>query len=241
MKLYICNGTPESFFTAVFDAYEETDCIITSDKAIQLSLDSEAVPVHSDYEKCERIRRELSKYDIDAENDIILALRSCDKQKEQICFAYIIRLFEYKKPIKKAFNLPEVVNLNNILYKITGEAHKMKGFLRFKETTSGALYAPYSPDNNITDLLMPHFVARLNAPFIIHDLKRKIAGLYNGCDWIMAYVGEAEICLSENERAFESLWKKYYKSVNIKERPHEKQMKGYMPVRYWKFLPEKQD
>lgn len=55
----------------------------------------------------------------------------------------------------------------------------------------------------------------------------------------MGYAGEADIYLSEQEKAFESLWKKYYKAVDIKERPHENQMKRSMPVRYWKFLPEK--
>ncbi|MDE6667908.1 MAG: TIGR03915 family putative DNA repair protein [Clostridia bacterium] len=239
MKFYICDDLPESFFTAVFDAYKERDCVITSDSEIQLSLGCETVRVHSDIEKCGRVLRGLKKCDVDAEYDIALALRSCDKQKEQICFAYIKRLFEWKKPIKNAYNMPEVVDLNNILYKITGEAHRMKGFLRFKETAGGVMYAPYSPDNDITDMLMPHFVARLNMPFIIHDIKRQIAGLYNGNEWIITCIGDAEICLSENERAFETLWKKYYKAVNIKERPHEKQMKGSMPVRYWKFLPEK--
>ena len=58
-------------------------------------------------------------------------------------------------------------------------------------------------------------------------------------EWFMAEVGEAEVYLSEYEQAFENLWRKYYSGVNIKERPHERQMKGYMPVRYWKFLPEK--
>lgn len=241
MKFYICDGTPESFFTAVFDAYNQSDCIITSASKIQLSLDCEAERVLADYEKCERVRRGLKKYDSEAEDDIVLALRSCDRQKEQICLKYIKRIFECKMPVRTAFNLPEVVDFSNILHKITIEIHHIKGFLRFKETADGTLYAPYSPDNNITDLLMPHFVARLNMPFIIHDIKRKIAGLYNGSEWIITCVGEAEICLSENERAFEALWKKYYKAVNIKERPHEKQMKGYMPVRYWKFLPEKQD
>lgn len=87
---------------------------------------------------------------------------------------------------------------------------------------------------------MPHFAARFKAEkFVIHDIERGIAGLYNGEYWITAHIGKAEICLSENESAFESLWKEYYKSVNVKERPHEKQMKRSMPVRYWKFLPEK--
>ena len=109
------------------------------------------------------------------------------------------------------------------------------------ECSGGVLYAPYSPDNDITDLLMPHFAARLKLPFIIHDIKRKIAGIYNGTEWVTTYADNAEICLSENEKAFENLWKRYYKSVNIEERPHIKQMKGYMPVRYWKFLPEKKE
>jgi len=238
MKIFICDDTPESFFTAVFDAYGE-DCVITSDR-VQLSLGDETVRVRADYEKCARVLRTLKKYDGYAERDILTALKSCNSRKEQICFKYIKKLLELKKPIKKAFNLPEVVEMNDIIAKITGETHKLTGFLRFKETADGTFYAPYSPDNDITDMLMPHFAERFKAErFIIHDIKRKVAGLYNGQSWIIAPVGDAEICLSGSERAFEALWKKYYKAVNIESRPHEKQMKGSMPVRYWKFLPEK--
>lgn len=242
MIYFICDDTPESFFTAVFDAYKEKDCLITSDKEMQLSLGSEAVRVQTNSEKCERVRRGLEKYDRYAEDDILRALRNFNTKKEQICFLYIKRIFEYKKPIRTAYNLPEVMDLNNLISQVNTETHRFTGFIRFSETATGTFYAAYSPDNDITDLLMPHFVARFKAErFIIHDIKRKIAGLYNGNDWIMMQVGDAEICLSEGERAFEALWKKYYKAVNIKERPHEKQMKGYMPVRYWKFLPEKND
>ena len=241
MIFYICDGTPESFFTAVFDAYKETECVITSDMELQLSLGCETVCVQPDLKKCERVRRGINRYDKNAVNDIVMALRSRSTNKEQICFLYIKRILEYKKNIRNAFSLPEVVDFDAVMHQITEETHRFTGFLRFKETASGVFYAPYSPDNNITDLLMPHFAARFAAPFIIHDIKRKIAGMYNGSDWILTCIDEAEICLSESEREFESLWKKYYKSVNIKERPHEKQMKGYMPVRYWKFLPEKND
>lgn len=109
------------------------------------------------------------------------------------------------------------------------------------ESKDGVLYAPYSPDNDITDLIMPHFAERMKSErFVIHDTKRKFAGMYDGREWIICGVGEAEIYLSEYEQAFKNLWKKYYSAVNIKERPHEKQMKSYMPVRYWKYLPEKE-
>lgn len=242
MRILITDGTPAAFFTAVFDAFREKECLITSDTQVQLSIDSEVVRVQSDEEKCERVRKGIAKYDRNAEDQIVLALRSCDPLKEQITFEYIKKIMSVKAPIAKRLSLPKVIEFNDIVYKVTGETHRLKGFLRFMESKDGILYAPYSPDNNITDLLMAHFAERLKSEkFVIHDLKRKIAGMYDGHEWITGYAGEAEIYLSEYEKAFENLWKKYYKAVNIKERPHEKQMKGYMPVRYWRFLPEKRE
>ena len=240
MKTFITDGSAQSFFTAVFDAYKDKNCIITSDSKVQLALDNEIAQVICDMQKVERVRNGILKYDNRAEEEILLVLRSCDTHKEQIAFEYIKKLMQFKAPIRKRLSLTEVINFYDILNKVTGETHKIKGFLRFIECVGGILYAPYSPDNNITDLLMRHFAERLKSEkFIIHDINRKIAGIYNGRIWTLAYADKAEICLSENEKEFENLWKKYYKAVNIKERPHEKQMKGYMPVRYWKFLPEK--
>ena len=240
MKIYITDGGSDSFFTAVFDAFKCRDCLITSCKDIQMSFDSEIINVACDMQKSLRVQRGISAHDGRAVDDILLVLRSADSLKEQTAFEYIRRIMEQKRAISKAYNLPEVITFNEIKQKVTDEIHKLKGFLRFMESESGAFYAPYSPDNDITDLLMPHFAERLKSErFVIHDVKRKIAGMYDGHSWIMAYVGEAEVYLSEYERAFQTLWKKYYAAVNIKSRPHEKQMKGYMPVRYWKFLPEK--
>ena len=240
MKIFITDGGSDSFFTAVFDAYKESECVITSDSQVQMSFDSEIVKVERDTEKCGRVQRGIEKYDRNAIDDILLVLRSSDSLKEQIAFDYIKRLMERKSPVDKAFNLPEVIVFNELKGKVTYEIHRFCGFLRFMESENGAFYAPYSPDHDITDLLMPHFVARFQTEkFVIHDIGRKIAGVYDSHEWVMVYAGEAEIYLSEYEKVFQTLWKKYYKSVNIKERPHEKQMKGYMPVRYWKFLPEK--
>lgn len=239
MKIFITDGSVISYFTAVFDAFN-TDCMITSNNNIQLALDSEVIRVECNIEKCERVRDGIARYDTYAEHDILLVLRSCDIRKEQIAFEYIKKLMQVKSPIRKRLSLTEVIKFNDILHKVTYETHKLTGFLRFTECSGGVLYAPYSPANNITDMLMRHFSERLKCEkFIIHDIKRKIAGIYNGSEWTLGYLNEAEICLSENEKAFENLWKKYYNAVNIEERPHEKQMKSYMPVRYWKFLPEK--
>ena len=240
MKIFICDGTCDSFFTAVFDAYRLSECAITSDSEIQLTLGCEVIKVETNLEKSGRVQTGIKKYDLSAVDDVVTVLRSCDRSKEMTAFEYIKLLLKQRSPVKNAFNIPAVIEFNDLLYKVTGEAHQMKGFLRFMESKNGAFYAPYSPDNNITDLLMPHFAERFKSEkFVIHDLKRKLAGMYDGEKWIMGYAGEAEIYLSEYEQAIEALWKRYYAAVNITERPHDKQMKRSMPVRYWKFLPEK--
>ena len=78
MKIFVCDGTPECFFSAVFDAYKERDCVITSDSAVQLSLDSEVIRVAYDREKCERVKNGILRCDSDAVDDILLVMRSCD-------------------------------------------------------------------------------------------------------------------------------------------------------------------
>lgn len=240
MKIYITDGDDCSFYTAVFDAFKEKECIITSDENIQLSFDSEVYRVTTDENKCKRVRDGIAKYDRLALEEIAVVLKSCDKLKEQTAFEYVKLIMQYKAPVRKMLSVPQVIVFNETLYKVNGETHLMKGFLRFMESRDGTLYAPYSPDNDITELILPHFTARFaNEKFVIHDLKRKIAALYNGKETIIGYAGDVEIYLSEYEKAFENLWKRYYNSINIEQRPHEKQMKGYMPVRYWKFLPEK--
>ena len=50
---------------------------------------------------------------------------------------------------------------------------------------------------------------------------------------------EATVSFSKNEDAFLSLWQNYYRTVAIKERKNTRLMKNFMPVRYWKFMPEK--
>ena len=122
---------------------------------------------------------------------------------------------------------------------MTYEIHRLHGFVRFLESASGALYAPLSPDNDVVDLLVPHFRSRLpEFPFVLHDVKRKKAAVYDGKNTFLAPLEQAEVVLSASEQAWQTLWQRYYKSVNIPQRERLKQMKGYMPVRYWKFMPE---
>ncbi len=240
MNVYITDGSWEGFYTAVFLSFNQKDSIVTSDENVQLSFDSNIIKVTTNGEKCARVCAKLNKIDSKAEQEIDLLLRSCDTLKEQTAVEYIRLIVGHGTPVRTMLANPVVSETMEIINRVRSEAHNFKGFLRFMETEQGVFYAPYSPDNDVTDLIMPHFAARFQTEkFVIHDIKRKYAAIYDGNEWVTGEAGEAEIYLSQYEKSFENLWKRYYSAVNIESREHLKQMKGYMPVRYWKFLPEK--
>lgn len=240
MTYFLVDGSENCFYTAVFEAYKNKDCLITSERDVQLGLGFEVIDVVTDENKAERVRAKINALDRGAKEDISLLLRSDNPLKESVAFEYIKLIIASGGAVRAMLANPTVIEMTQIRQRVFGEAHRLKGLLRFMENTEGILYAPYSPDNDITDILAVHFAARLGGqPFVIHDIKRKIAAMYDGREIVMTYADNADIYLSEYEDYFQNLWKQYYNSVNIASRPHEKQMRGSMPVRYWKFLPEK--
>ena len=238
--VYIFDGTKSGFLTAFVVAYSDPDAVVASDK-IQLSLGQTPVFVKTDEALAEKVKNRLLAFDRDCMRDLDTLLRSGMERREQIAFGYFRVLAREKRPVSKRLAEKEVFEAVECMKKVGHEIHKFHGFIRFMETASGALYAPFAPDNDICELLLPHFRARLpQFPFVLHDIKRKKAAVYDGEHSFVAPLNQAEILLSASETGWQALWKGYYKAVNIPSRERLKQMKGYMPVRYWKFLPETQ-
>ncbi len=236
--IYFTDGTAESFLTAFWLAFKDGESYITSTQK-QLSLGQKTVFVAADGEKAERARKRLLSFDKNCMDDLSLLLRSGQENREQIANRYLHLLAEKKEPVSKMFAEEAVTEATECIRRVTFEIHRLHGFVRFMETASGALYSPLSPDNDVVDLLVPHFRARLTEyPFVLHDVKRKKAAVYDGKNTFLAPLEQANIILSADEKGWQELWQRYYKSVNIPERERLKQMRGYMPVRYWKFMPE---
>lgn len=235
--IYLTDGTKECFLTAFLYAFSDENALISSSQT-QLALGQESVFVAADAAKAKKAEARLLSFDKDCMNDLFYLLRSGRNDREQIAFRYLKLLTEKKMPVREMAEDASIA-ANECIRKVTYEIHRMHGFVRFLESASGALYAPLSPDNDIVDLLTPHFRARLpEFPFVLHDVKRKKAAVYDGKNSFLAPLESAEIVLSADEQRWQSLWQRYYQSVNIPQRERLKQMKGYMPVRYWKHMPE---
>ncbi len=238
--IYFYDGTEKAFLCAFALAYTDGDAVLTSTNA-QLSLGQEAVFVAADEGRAARIEARLLSFDRACMRDLSTLLRSGEPSRDSTAFRYFRLLAQKQGPVRDMLAEPDVMAAAECMRRVGYEVHRFHGFVRFMECASGALYAPISPDNDICDLLLPHFKARLGqTPFVIHDVKRKKAAVWDGEHTFTAPLERAEVALSADERAWQSLWRKYYASVNIPSRERLKQMRGYMPVRYWKFMPEKQ-
>ncbi len=242
MNIYLTDGSETCFYTAAFRACTDRTCQVTCENNVQLSLGAQIITVLPDEEKSARVRKKLQECDPRSLQDISLILRRGCPQKEMIALAYLRLIVRSGAPVRDRLSLSAVRDAADAIKKVLNEAHRLTGFLRFMESASGIFYAPFSPDNDILDLILPHFLRRFaDQSFVIHDIARKKAALYNRNECIITPTDESvNVILSDREEGFQMLWKEYYRSVNIAQRPHKKQMKGYMPVRYWKFLPEKQ-
>ncbi len=237
--LYLFDGSKEGFLTTLARAFEDGEAFVTS-KRIQPSLGQGQVCVESDFSLAKRVENKLLSFDRESRRDLDLLLRSGEETNEQIAFRYFRLLAAEKLPVKRRLADLDVFRAVELIRKISLEIHRFHGFIRFMETESGALYAPFSPDNDICDLLLPHFRTRLpRFPFVLHDVGRKKAAVYDGRASFVAPLKEATVVLSGREEEWQSLWKEYYASVNIPSRERLKQMRGYMPARYWKYLTEK--
>ena len=236
--IYFTDGTKQAFLTAFLLVYDDGEAYITSTQA-QLALGQKSVFVKADFARAERAEKRLTQLDGGCMKDLDYLLRSGDSSREQIAFRYLKLITVKKRPVRRMLAEDAVIAATECIRRVTFEIHRLHGFVRFMESESGALYAPISPDNDIVDLLVPHFRARLpEFPFVLHDVKRKKAAIYDGKAVFLAPLERAEVVLSADETKWQALWRRYYKSVNIPERERLKQMRGYMPVRYWKFMPE---
>lgn len=243
MIVYKFDGTIDGIFSCIFTSFVNKEMPdIISDGDIQLDFEGVIRYIDTDYINNKRVITALYKYvGFNALSDIKYAFRSGNKEKYMCLFKYLHRTFEERKNISCKFSDKAVIDFYETIKKIGTEVHHMKGFIRFNECANGIFYAHFSPDNDIADLLLPHFIMRFkNVPFIIHDVKRNIVAMYNGKDRkVVKATQTLYVQLSEQEENFQKLWQTYYDTITIPERKNLKLMNALLPVRYHAHLTEK--
>ena len=205
------------------------------DKPVYLEIDNEK-------EKVISLKKKLTEEII---NTIYYAYLSDSQDKENIIYSFIKSSLIYRNKIFYMRNIDVVNKIEKMTKYVSREAHKLKGFLRFKEMKNNFYYAKIEPTNNVISILANHFKNRLsNENWIIKDNKRKIYAIYDKSKII--YLTQKEIIklnldLDKNEESIEELWKTFFKTVAIKERNNPKVQRNFMPKKYWKNMLEMED
>ncbi len=164
------------------------------------------------------------------------------KDKELIIYEFLKNAFKYKEKVFEYRNIDAVNETIKVSKYVGSEAHKYKGFVRFKYIESKFYYAEIEPNNNIIGILARHFKERLKTePWVIRDLKRNIYAFYDLKKvFYLKDVGELKIN-SDTEENYEDLWKTFFKTIAIKERNNPRCQMNFAPKRYWNHMLEMEE
>lgn len=217
---------------------------IKSDKDYLPSLFDESIyiNINNKKEKYEHIKNILNSKILGYAYYVLL---SNEEDKEILIYYFLKYALIYDDKVIFYRKIESINNVIKISYRVGQEAHKLKGFLRFKKMKNNFYYAKIEPTNNVICLLAKHFKNRLsNEYWIINDSKRNIYALYDKKKII--YITDEDVVklnleYSDNEYFFEDLWKTFFKSIAIKERENKKCQMNFMPKKYWNNMIEMED
>lgn len=173
------------------------------------------------------------------------AYYACSTEKKDagtMIYRYLKKGFALGKAVDSHLLDPDVAPVHALSKKVGRELHRLLGLTRFRLLEGGVLYAPLEPDYDILALLAPHFSLRLpRENWIIHDVKRGKAALYNKKRWVVTDLNrQGRLPLAREEEEMQSLWKNYFVKIAIEERKNPRLQAGNMPKKYWKYLIEKE-
>ena len=242
MIAYRFDGSFDGLLCCIFRAFtEKEEPFAIFHGEFQPSFDTVVFDVSTDGKIAKRVAAGIVKNcSISLLSTFSYAMRSGDGQRDTVVFNAIKKCLSAKKDLTANYADYDMLAFSDLVGRIGQEAHRFKGFLRFEECSGGGYYAHFEPDNDICDLLAPHFKKRFSSQkFIIHDVRRNKLVFYDGKDDHTIFGdGALTVCLSDGEKDFQSLWKTYFNSINIKERKNTRQQDNYLPRRYRKNMTE---
>lgn len=241
---YLYDGTFEGVLTCIYHHYytEKASGIFLGDE-YQSSMLGGYMDVETEEEKAvtvyEAVAKKISPADL---RRIYKVFRSSVERKECKILNYVRFGFAQGPRIRLLHGDPIVFAVQQAEQKVNDEVHRLKGLIRFSRRQGGLLYSPIEPDHDVVEFLSDHFCDRFrNDPFLIHDAARdKALAAYRGEWFVRHFTGEDLPPLSDDEKAYQEMWRTYFEHIAIKERINPRCQKGHMPVRYWKHLTEMQ-
>jgi probable DNA metabolism protein len=254
MNVFFYDKTFEGLLCAVFDAYERKvfpEKLLPSGDITPMFTDTTHTVV-SNEKHANRVWKGLQKkLQKKVCNMLTHVWLSELKGSDELLFRYICKIFDTNSKFQYNFGDDDVLEVQKIARKVAHEAHYLVMFVRFQKAADDIFFAPVRPQFNALPLAIRHFTDRFaDQQWVIYDLGRKYGYYYDlhttqeitfaGDDHILSGKLD-EALMAEDEKKYQDLWKNYFKAMTIKERINPRLHKKNMPVRFWRYLTEKQE
>ena len=254
MTVYQFDRTLDGLLTAVFDAYARRsfpDILQGTDAPLPLFYD-DLHAVVTDDAKAGRVWRALQKkLSAEALTCVTVSYLSELPELDMHLFRYVCKAVDSPVSIERNFADEDVLFVVNTFRKVRYERLRMLQFLRFQKAADGTYFGMMEPQYNVLPLAIGHFRDRFSdQAFLLYDRRRHYGYHYDHGELTRVSFDERlphfrsgkldESMLDKDEMLFQELWRTYFKAICIRERLNPRKQRKDMPVRYWKYLTEKQ-
>lgn len=252
--ILVCEDCLEGVLTAIYRAYEwrlRPDCVRIQLGEDDLCLFASYREVAPDTAAAQKVARTIRRrFGEDAWRHICCALAAEDREKGQAVYRTIAAGLsgQIRGPLMEALANDAVRQVFALSRNVSNEAHRMKEFLRFRETEGKLLLARIEPRADVMEFIMPHFADRFPLEnFLILDVRRNVAGVHAAQrDWFLAGLEERQAekissmagHVTQQEEEMAALFRRFCQSVAIQERENTKLQQQFLPLKYRWYMTE---
>ncbi|MCF8383927.1 MAG: TIGR03915 family putative DNA repair protein [Chlorobium sp.] len=243
MNRYLYDGTPEGLLSAaalIIAEEKEPETITLAER--ENTLFEEGLFIATDVAAAEAFFQRLRREAPDAASIFYYFVLAEKEGLDTSLLHYLFLALRQGDRVNGHLTHSAVRDVVMVSRKASRELHRFKGMLRFEKLRDGAYLARMEPDCNILQPLAGHFSRRLRAEdWFIYDVRRRIAARWHQGKLqfgsIEQFVAPA---LSDEEKKVQALWLTFFRTIAIPDRKNPRLQKSNMPMKYWKYLTEKQ-
>ena len=251
-KIFICEDSLEGIFTGIYEGWlwgaKGLPAEIVTREPQYPEFFCTCLHISPDTEKAHKVARSVRrKLGYETYEAICYAAVSAHQGKGTAIFRVLLRAFKggrCRRDVMEALADPDVNLVSRLRTKVWHEAHRYYGFVRFRDVGGGVLFSKITPENDILEILAPHFADRLSGEnWIIYDELRKKAVVHKRLGaWMMTDIPEdgwkERMMDSCDQEEFESLWKTFHAHIAIEERTNPVCQRGHLPLRFRPYMTE---
>lgn len=242
--LYLYDGTFDGLLCCVYESVYSrmSPCAIlpAQDAPITLLPTKEIV---TDTEHAQRVLASIpQKISQEALELVETVFCSCHPGKELMILRFLLRAYREGGRLLRRLGDADVAPLLSARRHLLGEAHLLKGFVRFSDY-GGVLAGTITPKNFVLPFLAGHFTRRYdNEDFLLFDRTHRAALVYENKKQSIIALDSIEFpSVPPEEEKYRALWKRFYKTIAIEARENPRCRMTHMPKRYWENMLEVAD